>query len=63
MSYGRILDPNKVGSVRANLGFAKRKFVITPNVSINTANGGARNFQVYIPKLASDAVIVPYSQH
>ena len=61
MSYGRILDSNKVRSVRANLVFAKREYVITPNVLINTANDGARNFQVYMPKLVSDTVVVPTS--
>ena len=32
-------------------------------MSINVATAGARNFQVYMPKLASDAVIVSGSQY
>ena len=61
MSYGRTLDPNKVISSQSKLRFSKREYVITPNVPINVAAGGARNFQVYMPKLATDAVIVPGS--
>ena len=54
------MDPNKI-STQSNLRSAKSEYVITPNVSINTASAGARNFQVYMPKLATDAVIVPNS--
>ena len=61
MSYGPILDPNKISSTQSNLKQAKKEYVITPNVPINIANGGARNFQVYMPKLPADAVIVPNS--
>ena len=61
MSFGRTLDPNKVISSQSNLRSAKREYVITPNVPINVAQAGARNFQVYMPKLASHAVIVPES--